>query len=471
VLTLLDTVFCPQDPVDVELGTEFEFASSYMWSTGDTTPTIRAMEEGDFMVTVTFDVGVCFELCDTSTISKKDFPQANIGVDLSGLCELDQIILNAGSTTEVAIAAWSTGDTINPLIITEGGNYSVTITDACENTASADITIDQQAFELEVGLIDSGDFCRDGQVTISAFSDSSLEGASYVWSTGSNDPLSIVVDAVGTYSVTVTDMCGDTDVATIEIVEEVVDIDLSFGRNNTRRCEFKEIGIRADADNNAIVSYLWSTGEDTRTIFVTEPGTYSVTVVDICGNEAAGQVTISPNELDFSINPQITFDIGSDTSDVCDPKLIVNAGSPLGGIGGYLWNTGETTDTISISSAGTYSVTVTDLCGNSGESTIEVTFDVLQYPNIFFPDSQSHDENKQFKPYISCPELFSGESYNLEVYNRWNNRVFETTNVAQGWNGVYSGSRAPEGVYIYYATWTDSNGNQQKAHGNVTLIR
>ena len=72
---------------------------------------------------------------------------------------------------------------------------------------------------------------------------------------------------------------------------------------------------------------------------------------------------------------------------------------------------------------------------------------------------------------LKCPDLFSGESYNLEVYNRWGNRVFQADDVANGWNGVYKSSNAPAGVYIYYATWTDSSGNEQSANGNVTLVR
>lgn len=391
VLTLLDTVFCPQDPIDVELGTEFEFASSYIWSTGDTTPTIRAMDEGEFMVTVTFDVGVCFELCDTSTINRKEFPEASINVQATAdECEF---ALFATSTTEVALAVWSTGDTINPLLVADEGQYSVTITDACGNTA-----------------------------------ESSVEYA----------PADLTVEP---------------------------------SKNNSRRCDEGVIGLRLFEANRTLDTYIWSTGETDPEIFVSEPGTYTVTVTDVCGYTTEATFTVGPNELDFTISPTITLDIDVDDEGDCEPRLIVNPGSPLGGVGEILWSTGESNDTISILSPGTYTVTVSDLCGNSGVATEEVIFDILKFPNIFFPNSPNHDENKIFRPFVACPELFTGQNYQLEVYNRWGNNVFTGNNVNAGWNGNYNGAIAPEGVYVYYATWTDSTGSEQSANGNVTLIR
>jgi len=103
-------------------------------------------------------------------------------------------------------------------------------------------------------------------------------------------------------------------------------------------------------------SYFWSTGASTQTISVNNGGTYIVTVTDgICSN--TDTITVSVNALPV-------VDIGPPSIAICSGDLLtLNAGA------GYIyeWSTNETTQTIDVTTAGMYSVTVTDgnLCQNS----------------------------------------------------------------------------------------------------------
>ena len=63
------------------------------------------------------------------------------------------------------------------------------------------------------------------------------------------------------------------------------------------------------------------------------------------------------------------------------------------------------------------------------------------------------------------------EDYRLQVFNRWGELVFETTDVKRGWDGYYRGSPAKQDVYAWKAYARFSDGRETTLSGDVTLIR
>ncbi|MEO6168316.1 MAG: gliding motility-associated C-terminal domain-containing protein, partial [Chitinophagales bacterium] len=57
------------------------------------------------------------------------------------------------------------------------------------------------------------------------------------------------------------------------------------------------------------------------------------------------------------------------------------------------------------------------------------------------------------------------------IFNRWGELVFETTDVAQGWDGKLKNEPQGVGVYVYSVDGTDVMGLKIQKHGNVTLLR
>ncbi|NCU77454.1 MAG: hypothetical protein EBV59_11065, partial [Synechococcaceae bacterium WB7_1C_051] len=88
-------------------------------------------------------------------------------------------------------------------------------------------------------------------------------------------------------------------------------------------------------------------------------------------------------------------------------------------------------------------------CSDSTKLSIGAQVGGLYYiPNAFTPDGDPF--NPQFKPLF--PVGFDIYNYNMLIYNRWGEVVFETNNVEVGWDGSYGteGLDAPPGVYTYY---------------------
>ena len=63
------------------------------------------------------------------------------------------------------------------------------------------------------------------------------------------------------------------------------------------------------------------------------------------------------------------------------------------------------------------------------------------------------------------------KSFEFFIYNRWGQKVFESTNIDNGWDGNFNGKPMNTGVFIYIVTVKFYDGNEVMEKGNVTLIR
>ena len=59
----------------------------------------------------------------------------------------------------------------------------------------------------------------------------------------------------------------------------------------------------------------------------------------------------------------------------------------------------------------------------------------------------------------------------LRVYHRWGEKVFETSNLNEGWDGTYKGKECDPAVFVYYLDIECKGGETYQEKGNVSLIR
>jgi len=111
-----------------------------------------------------------------------------------------------------------------------------------------------------------------------------------------------------------------------------------------------------------------------------------------------------------------------------------------------------------------YFVTARTEAGCIVEDSIDVlvnTESVLDLPNAFSPTT---GDFKVVKRGIATLKYF-------RIFNRWGNKVFETTDINKGWDGRFNDKEQPMGVYIYSVEATTNTGKPFRKDGNVTLIR
>ena len=90
--------------------------------------------------------------------------------------------------------------------------------------------------------------------------------------------------------------------------------------------------------------------------------------------------------------------------------------------------------------------------------------DDVFFPNMFSPNGNGVDD--EFKVYSNVVK-----SMRLMIFNQWGQKVFETSDVAAGWDGTYQGKPQPVGVYVYVATLRLNDNTTITKKGTLNLIR
>ena len=161
--------------------------------------------------------------------------------------------------------------------------------------------------------------------------------------------------------------------------------------------------------------------------------------------------------------------LGADTS-ICEGSEAFSVGDYMNAANPaahWLWSTGQVTPTITITSAGSYGVTV-NIGGCIATDTINVINDcLLALPNIFTPNGDGTND------YFNPRDYMKGiTSFDMTIYNRWGQQVFHTDAIqGSGWDGMFNNTPQPEGVYIYQLNATFKDSQRINKTGNFTLIR
>ena len=85
-------------------------------------------------------------------------------------------------------------------------------------------------------------------------------------------------------------------------------------------------------------------------------------------------------------------------------------------------------------------------------------------PNVFSPNGDGL--NDVINVHGRCITTF-----NLQIFNRWGEKVFETSSLSESWDGTFRGQKMDTGVFIYKADGISIDGQEFKLKGNITLIR
>ena len=448
--------------------------SQYLWTTGDTTQVIKVLDPGQYFVTVTDSKG-CTGV-DWTEVTNKIVPNANISGDLD-FCE--------GDSTTIAVSPfatnvlWSDGSTDTKLTTLEAGIFTVTVTGT--NGCSASDTVEVVVNPPPVPVITGTLAICSGQV---AMLDAGPGYTQYKWSSGPVNQF-LTVNTAGTYSVSVTDVNGCKGSASVDVVENDSPAPQITGPQTF--CVSAGGALDAGAGYD---QYLWSNGDTTQITNVLQSGTYTVTVSTSAGCSGTDMfsVTALPNPV-----PQITGDTslcegeqsvlnagfgftsytwtgggtmqtltvnttgdyivtvtnslgcqGYDTIHVevfsaTDPQItgtlaicegeqtVLDAGS---GYSAYLWGNGDTGQTLTVNTSGTFSVTVTNSAGCTGVNSVEVvesqnpTPEILGESTLCEGESTTLDAGSGFAEYLwstnattsSIPANQSG-TYSVTVTN------------------------------------------------------
>jgi len=305
--------------------------SNWLWSTGATTASITVTTGGTYTVTQT--VGGCTSASGSGVAAPVAVPSTPV-VTVSNNCG-NSVLTATGSNW-----LWSTGATTASITVTTGGTYTVTQTvGGCTSTSGSGTAAPLAQPVITQGAIVNPTVCgaSNGSITVngSGSGNISWSGAASGSVTGITLPYTITNLVAGAYSIVFTASCPSVPLSVSLVDPTAPSAPVVTVTNNCGNSVLSATGS----------NLLWSTGETAVSITVTPSGTYTVTQASGGCTSASGSGVASPIAIPTA--PIVTV------ANNCGNSVLSATGS------GHLWSNGATSPSITVSSAGTFTVTQT----------------------------------------------------------------------------------------------------------------
>jgi gliding motility-associated-like protein len=430
--------------------------TNYLWNNGIQTQ-YNTVGPGTYWLTATNSNG-CIAY-DTTTVVELPTPLINF---------LGNTIVCAGQETGIQANSgftayqWSNGlSTAN--VNLGAGIYTLTVTDNSGCQAIDTVVVSNFPTTL-MDISGALGVCAGNTSTLSV----NANFSNWLWNNGAQTP-NIVVGP-GTYGLSATDIngCIVSDTATVaQWPTPQININ-----GNIYVCTGQEAYLQA---NPGFINYQWSNGANAANVYLPD-GAYILTVVDSLGCQASADITVTASAPTAAIENSTTLlNLNSPI------QFLSNSTSGLYPISSWYWDFGDgnysnlENPTHNYTETGSYTINllVTDTLGCSDTASYLIEFDpefTYYVPNTFTPDGDGL--NQIFQPIFSSP--IDQANYQMSIYNRWGEIIFETLDPNVGWDASYGtdGHACQTGTYTYLIFFgTTSNEEKQFISGHVNLIR
>jgi hypothetical protein len=400
-----------------------------------TTPGVKTITlTGDGGATFTLDVTV--NALPTAPIISADGPTT--------ICAGESVNLTSSSAST---HAWSSGETTASINVTTSGTFSVTIEDVngCSASSATETVVVEALPVISVAAVNEPTTCATatGSISISGAGTGNISwsGTSTGNDNGITLPYTINGLAAGTYTVSFVSTSGCVSNA----------LNQSISDPNAPPAPFISVlgattfcaGDNVELISSEATGNTWSSGPTTQSITVTSSGSYTVSITDALGcSSTSDVVNVTVNPLPatptISASGALTF---------CDGESVTLTSSA---VGGNEWSTGATSNAITVSTAGAYSVTVTNEFNCSQIST-ETVVEVNELPAVSL-------EALDAACNTADPITLSGGA-----------PIGGTYTGAGVSGGIFNPSVAGAGSHLITYTFTDGNGCQNSAAQTILV--
>jgi len=490
-ITYLDTYCKGQDFEPFEtIATEVLWYEAATGGTGSSTfPVVNTDIVGTYNFYASQIVAGCESVLRTPvTVAVEELPQSNFNFEINYGCAADTVVFQ--NTTDNGTSwFWNFADGTapsfeeNPIHIFEAqGEYAVRLTATLGTCSDSILKFVNTLHPLSASFTSSQDTICEGNVI--AFTNTSVGSTQYgidpvfYWDfkdgeTSTMQSPTHTFNTPGVYNVMMvtTDFvpCSDTAYQTIYVDSLGA---ISFEMSDSILCMGDGISLTAAYVQNGVNNYTWTFSENGNEVHninpamraYDDPGVFNITL-DVDYRQCP-DVSLTKS---IWVKPMPVVNLGSDTS-LClnGAPIMLSSIAEISPNARWAWNTGDTARVLKIVHPGIYYVTA-DLDGCKGSDEIEIKKDCyIDVPNSFTPNNDG--SNDYFFPRQMLTE--GVVSFNMQVFNRWGQLIFETNNTSgRGWDGRFNSKDQPTGVYIYSIDVVMKNNTREHYTGNVTLLR
>jgi gliding motility-associated-like protein len=250
------------------------------------------------------------------------------------------------------------------------------------------------------------------------------------------------------------------------ILKTFCDLTIDINNDPIEQCGGVPAELRGAVDSCSTCLYRWSSGENTSDLTILPPANqiYTIETEDWRG-------CFATDSMHVQIGVPPIFDLGRDTVIYTGETLQIGVENQNAQ---YLWNTGDTTQLITVAQTGLYFLTVTDPSGCTARDYARIyvqDYKAVYIPNIFTPNFDGTSD--YFYPFTDKATV---EILFLRVFDRWGTEVFECKNTPPneqtlGWDGNYRNRRVSPDTYFYVVEIKYDDGETELFKGSINVER
>jgi gliding motility-associated-like protein len=468
------------DTVQVDFDGGLDNASSYQWtidgnSAGtDSFAVYTSSLPGKFLVELTINTSNGCVLSSNDTLTVYEQPIASFFTNEA--CENDTIFTSnssiIGSGEQISEFTWKLNDQFHSdqtntfFANLAPGTYPVKLITRTPNNCTDSVTIDIVVDPNPTAGISVQDTCAGDVVN---FADNSTVASgsitNYTWikddgSVAGGSSTSQSHPDAGTFVITLAvesdKNCVDTLVRTYTVAPMPV-IDITI--DEAQGCVPFEVTLNnassVSSGSIATFDYDWGDGSQTNmeTHTYTAVGNYDIAVTATSDAGCIANTTLGSSITVLPI-PTADFTFTPDDPSILNPIVtFTQNSSPSATVFNWSLSDGSSYSGSTIQhtfiDSGTYAMTLVATddngCSDSETKTIRVTSDLFFFiPSGFSPNGDGINDE------FGLGGLVYGiEGFYLRVFNKWGQKIFETDNPSEKWDGTVNDSASPDGVYVY----------------------
>ncbi len=359
-----DVTICDNDTITLMPVNSCNHCLVY-WSTGDSGPTLDVTGSGAYFAQFYKECGAVSGL--SGLLVANLFPEPQIpDIQSSGpteFCDGGFVSLQVTNVCSGCNVYWSNGQSGPSIYVFDSGYYTATVENSCgqaESSTPLEIIVNHSpAFSPEIYPSGSTILCNGGSVNLISIH-TCLE-CEVVWSNGQTGTV-ITVSTSGDYTAYLVNECGESSVSnTVTITAGSPPPVLSVSATGpTQICPGQTVTLQASNVCTGC-TVQWSGGQTGTSIQVNTAGTYTAHQINVCGQSQisnAIQVTVENLPAAPAITPAGTVSVCTGGS------LLLSAENVCAGCTVH-WSDGQTGQEIYITAPGTYTATVSNVCGQS----------------------------------------------------------------------------------------------------------
>jgi hypothetical protein len=503
---------------------------TYRWSNNDSTQTINVALAGNYSVTVT----------DAQNMTQSGSKSLIVNILPKPEIIGEPYVCNRNPTTlsvngRYPSVKWSTGDTVNQIIVPAPTIITLTAidTNGCQGIATLVIRDGSQTYNA---LPDTVRICEGDSIELDAtvLDAPNPNDFRYVWLPIDSMMSKYLVRSTDTGRLNVLAIGKCVSYDTVYVMSAPKP-SVNFGTLDTAICKGDTVVLKPIIANAA--SYFWSDGSQNPVLTISKAGNYALTATfgrcrdsstisvsifnekteektDVLSCDSLITLAVFPNRFikTISWNTNSTeptlpvtksgqyeallgngkcfirrkysvemkkkpfFDLGKDTLiclEYARSNVVINAKQTTHAT--YQWQDESENAQLIVKESGMYWAKATNECGSFNDSiniTLKECFQIY-VPNAFSPASSS-GENQVLRLYPS-PEVSKIKSF--QIFNRWGNLVYSASEFESAhagtfaWNGYVKNVIAAPDVYVYVVEYFNSRGDLLVKKGDVTVMR